>query len=97
MQAHWDTYKDQGLVVVTLLAEDMESQSADQTDLQTWAEQFGLTHPVLADTGWGIGNRFEQDFGIPSVTLLKPGLVVHSVDQASVTTADIEAILPAAQ
>lgn len=51
-----------------------------EEDLASWADQYGLTFPVVADEGWAIDNRFEQDGGIPTVTLLGPGMEVVAVD-----------------
>jgi len=45
----WQTYREQGFMYVTLLAEDTEHQVPDQEDLGYWGEYFGIGAPILAD------------------------------------------------
>lgn len=37
-----------------------------------WAEQNGLSHPVLVDPGGLISQRFDRDRSVPGFTLLSP-------------------------
>jgi hypothetical protein len=58
--------------------------------LADWAEVYGLTHPVVADSSFGVGGSFVEggSIGLPSMTLLKPGAeIVIAGDY--VTEADI--------
>lgn len=59
-----------------------------------WADVYGISAPVLADEGWAVGSLYERDNGIPSQTLLGPGLEIIKVDQFPVAESDIEAALP---
>lgn len=43
MQAIWETYQDQGLMVLAIGAGE------SQATCQTWINTYGLTHPVLSD------------------------------------------------
>ena len=92
METQYQKYKDQGFMPVYLIAEDNESNATTTEDASTWANTFGLTFPVLADSGWTIGNRFELDYYIPSHTLIGPGMEVIEVD-GDISDADIEALL----
>jgi hypothetical protein len=76
-----------------LLAETNEGTAPTEDDLMSWATDYGLTTPVLSDSGWGISNRYEEDGGIPTQTLFGPGMEIILVDEW-VTDSDIEAALP---
>jgi len=75
------------------MAENNSGVTPSTDDLTTWATTYGLTHPVVADANWGVGNQYEQDGGIPTLTLLAPGMEIVAVD-AWVGDSDIEAVLP---
>jgi hypothetical protein len=59
-----------------------------QEDLETWANTYGLSTPVLSDAK-GASYRFEVDNYIPTTSLLGPGMEVLIVD-GQVTSAAIE-------
>jgi hypothetical protein len=91
--ALYNEYKDRGFMSVTLILEtDARGEQADQEFLQGWADQYGATHPIVADEGYG--NQFERDGGIPTYVLLAPGAKLVKVDQGFPTAAEIEALLP---
>lgn len=98
-EAQWlatmhDRYADQGLVVVTLLAEDSGRNDPNASDLTSWVNMAGYgATPVVADPGWKVSSRFEKDGYIPSVTLIGPGLQVLAVD-SNVNEAAIQSALP---
>ena len=79
--------------MIHLKGENSSRDTPSTSDLDEWAEAFGLTFPVLADDGFSITSRFEKDWYIPSHTLLGPGLKVIKVD-AGISDSDIEAALP---
>ncbi len=47
-----------------------------------WAQDGGLTHPVIADVGWGYGEQVwpGSTMTAPQNIMLKPGMVVHEKD-----------------
>ena len=45
----WQDYRDQGFMYVTLLGEDTQGDVPDTGELTTWATDYGITAPVLAD------------------------------------------------
>jgi len=83
---------------MTLIGET-NSGDPSQEDLMEWANDYGLTHPVLADPGfdeivnylWADPN-FSGQFGLPNMELLSPGMVVES-SNGWVNAGDIEAHL----
>ena len=83
LQSTFKQYEAEGLVVFQLLAENSQQQTPSADELAQWADQSGQTHPVVADAGWSVSNRFEKDYGIPTFSLLAPGMEVVAVDDWS--------------
>lgn len=53
VDATWADYRDQGFMYLTLLPQDQAGEVPDNADLNAWADQFGITAPVLSDDeGW---------------------------------------------
>ncbi len=92
MEEAYQKFKDQNFLAVYLIAEDIEYNATTTEDAAVWADTHGLTFPVLADANWEVGNRFEVGNGIPSYSLLGPGMEVLIKD-GTVTDADIEAAI----
>jgi hypothetical protein len=67
-------------MVVQALGENDAGTTPTQEELAEWAEQYGQTIPVVADDGWELENRFRQDNGIPSFSLIAPGGEVVATD-----------------
>ena len=72
-------------MVITLIIES-NTGPATQNDAASWASDYGLTFPVLADpnnTGW---NYISTDpsvsgsYGLPNSQLLSPGMKVEKVN-----------------
>ena len=76
--AWYDQFDDEGLMVITLLGENMFGDPPSQGDLRDWAETHGLSHPVVADPGWGVTIRYIDGYsiGLPSLSLLGGGAEV---------------------
>ena len=62
--------------------------------VQEWANTYGLTFPVLADTNWTISNQFERDNFIPTDSLIAPGLVADMIDSEWIMLGNVEGLLP---
>ena len=67
-------------MVIQALGENDAGATPTQEDLADWAQQYGQTIPVIADAGWELENRFRQDNGIPSFSLIAPGGEVIATD-----------------
>ncbi len=50
VQATADDYRDQGVEYVTILVEDLDGNATDETDLNAWADYYGIAEPVVSDT-----------------------------------------------
>ena len=95
----YQKYKDQGLVIITLLTENNDEEPPDQEELKLWAGDFGQTFPVLSDSDYYIHSfvgegQTAADFGLlPSFTLIGPGAKIIAAN-GDYTEAAIEAALP---
>ena len=67
-------------MVLQVLGENNSGSAPSQEDLEGWADSGGQTFPVLSDPGWSLANRFEVDYGIPTFSLIGPGMEVIAVD-----------------
>ena len=76
-----------------MVAQDAGYNPADGDDAAQWANDLGVTHPVVADPYWSIGDLYEVDWSIPSLTLIGPGMEVL-IEDGWITEDDIEAALP---
>lgn len=47
----WLGWREAGFVYVTVLPEDQEGRPTDLDDVRRWAEEFGITAPIVADPG----------------------------------------------
>ncbi|MEL6346151.1 MAG: redoxin domain-containing protein [Myxococcota bacterium] len=83
MQTFYEDLEEMGLFPITLLGKNTRNQTPTQADLQTWADTFGLTHPVVADPSWGVTARFldSSSFGIPTLHLIGFDGVVQGRDR----------------
>ena len=91
----YNSYADRGLMIITLLGETDSGSLPAQENLAGWADQYGQTFPVVADGSFGVGARFVEgsSIGLPSISLLAPGMEVVIADGRP-TAQDIEALLP---
>lgn len=45
----WKEYRDEGFIYITMLPEDQAGAVPDRSDLNVWADRFGITAPVISD------------------------------------------------
>ena len=77
LEEEYQERKDDGFVVIQLL---LDGQSYDSPpDLERWADQFGLTSPLVSDHNQEIAQHYvaSGSFGIPNYTILDRELVVR--------------------
>lgn len=94
LQGWYEDFQDEGLMIITLLGEDMFGNAPSEAELLDWADSFGLEHPVLSDGNWGVTGRYLQgfSFGIPTFHVIGPGAEVLATD-TWVTRWDVENFL----
>jgi hypothetical protein len=66
-------------MVINAMAEDSDYETPDQADLETWAETYGLSIPVVADVGYGAGYNYGLSGGLPHTALIEPGMVINNM------------------
>jgi hypothetical protein len=91
----YETYKDQGLIIVTLLVETLAQEPPSVDDLNLWVDEYEITHPVVSDPEWGVVERYSirDRPALPSHTLIAHGMEIIEA-AGEVDESDIEAILP---
>jgi peroxiredoxin len=82
IQGWYSAYASQGLMVITLLGENEYGSTPSTSDLTNWKNSFGIGHPVIADSGWGITSRYVTSSSIylPTMHLIGPGAEVLATD-----------------
>ena len=78
------------------MGENSSYATPSEAELQDWANRFGLSHPVIADTDFSVTHRYVDpqatSIGLPSFTLLGRGMKVV-IGDGFVQDSDIEAAL----
>ena len=82
-----------------MIVENSSAAPPSVGDLGDWASWYGLSHPVLADPGFGvsynyIGTEGVTTIGLPNKQLIGPGMEVLAVNEGSISASMIEAHLP---
>jgi len=93
-QGQYETYWDEGLMVVMMLGEDVQQAPPDIAFLNEYADALGITHPVVTDPYFETTFRFVdgEGVGLPSMTLLGRGMEILQED-AWIDDVDIERAL----
>jgi peroxiredoxin len=92
--AWYDAMHEEGLMVITLLAEDNYGQSPSTEVLMNWATAYGLAHAVVADSGSSVTQRYvPPSYGIPTMHIIGPGGEIIATD-GRFTESEVEAALP---
>ena len=71
----WTDYKDQGFMYLTLLTEDMVSDTPSIETLAQWAEDFSITAPVLSDSE-GYRTQLVPSAAYPKLILINRNMMV---------------------
>ena len=97
MQTQYEKYAPQGFIQLTVLTQDDAGGPASQGTAAAWAEDFSITHPVLADPGAITEMSLVPTFpGYPTFALFKRGSVAtrHCAGGGCVLPSHIEDALP---
>lgn len=94
LQALYEEYKDEGLMVITMLTQDAQNNVPDDADCSDWADAYGITHPVLADDQGFTFETMMEGYAFPFFMLLDEGMIVHDVREgASFSEEEVTALL----
>jgi peroxiredoxin len=88
-------HKDSGFIVMSLMGEDISSETPSVADLSAWAEGRELTFPVLSDGGFELTTTYTSGgLGfLPTHTLIGPGMEVLAVNETWISEETIDACL----
>ncbi|MBN2385049.1 TlpA family protein disulfide reductase [bacterium] len=79
-EALYQQYKDQGLMILSVLFEDLQGNPANAADCATWADKYGLTFPVLYDNNRQVWNLFNTEGYIPLNLVMDRNMVIRYKD-----------------
>ena len=84
---------------MTLVGEGSSGSSVSTEDCDLWADSFGMTMPVLADSGYNqafnyIMHTSDGTIYLPNQQLIGPGMEVLAVNTGGIPDSTIEAYLP---
>ena len=86
-------FKDQGVVVISILTEDANSQPATQAFCQGWTEEYGLTSPVITDPKNSAKTWIKGDptTSLPINIILNRDFVIENYLVGGQSSADLQA------
>ena len=81
------------------MIENSSGGTPSVSELGSWAAEFGLTHPVMADPGVStsynyIGTEASGSFALPNLQLIGPGMEVLAVNESHIPASLVESYLP---
>lgn len=89
LEAEYQERVDRGGMFLEIMIDTEDYEEPDQAWLKGWADTYGLTMPVLADTGDAVLYSYASGgIGLPYTMLIDRGVVVTSVGSASVSQMD---------
>lgn len=86
-------------MVLTLIIENSGGSAPSPSDVDYWASNFGLSHPVAADPGFAvaynyIGTTGATSIALPNQQLIGPGMEVLKVNEFMISHSEIASHLP---
>jgi hypothetical protein len=95
VQALYEDNRDAGLMVVTVLTDFQSHEVPDADDCTEWADAYGATHPILADTSGFADDVMEDGTAFPFSLLIDRGMVIYDVDTGtrSITEEEMQELL----
>lgn len=73
----YQKYKDQGFVILSVLFQDYGGSPATTSNCKTWANLYGLTFPVLADSDAEVWNLYDDSGYIPLNLIIDKEMVIQ--------------------
>ena len=81
-------------MIINIITETNEGGVAAQSDLEGWADEYGLTFPVLSDPESALMWKYAADegggVGLPFTVVVDHGVVIDSIASGSQTEAALE-------
>lgn len=76
LEGLYEEYGDQGFEPVSVVGQDLQGGTPTQQDAVDWAEQLGLTFPVVADINGEVYPVWDPENVLPMTWLLDRGGVI---------------------
>jgi peroxiredoxin len=73
----YQTYKNSGFVILSVLYQDYQRNPITQDKCKAWAEQYGITFPVLADVDETVFNAFKESDNPPLNIIIDRKMVIR--------------------
>jgi hypothetical protein len=88
LQDAFETYEDDGLMILEIMIENNSGGTPSVSDLESWANRYDMTMPVLADEDliiydYANANGSGGSIGLPFTVVMGEGLVIESVAAGS--------------
>ena len=87
--------------MITLISQNNGGATPSVEELAGWADDAGATHPILADPGADVAASFIREdpnftgsYGLPSMQMVGPGMVVEWVNVNFPSESDVTSVLP---
>ena len=74
-QETYEDYQDEGFMYATVLQENMSGETPAVTDLEMWANSYGINAPILSDE-FGVTNSATSQGTYPSLLVIGRDLMV---------------------
>ncbi len=80
-------------MILEIMIEDNSGGDVDQEELNVWADQYGLTMPVISDPGSSTMYSYATGGSVylPFTVLVDKGAVVKKIDNVDIS--DLDALL----
>ena len=92
LQELYDEYKNDGLMVMTMINYDADGNLPDADDCADWANSYGTSHPILADTEGFATAVMREGEGYPFYMLISGGMEVKTLASGAEAISDEEII-----
>jgi len=79
-------------MLMNVIIENNDNEAPSTEDLAGWADNFGLTLPVVADPGAAQFWQYSASGALPTIVLIDHGVLLTSVDEGA-HEAEVEALL----
>jgi len=79
----YQSRKDKGFMLLEVMIENTDYETPTVDELGSWADNYGLTMPVLSDDGESVLYSYATgSIGLPFTVLLDRGVVVDEVNSS---------------
>jgi peroxiredoxin len=89
----WEALEDRGMVYLAVTQEDANGNDPTSETAASWGDDFGLTHPILADADQSQGEYVVIGGGFPTFPVFGPDMTILTNDLFPPTLEDVSALM----